>query len=198
MDKTPNYCLFLDMRTRRDSLARNRLISSLRLSPEEGVKMLARQEIEYRKEMAQFCSKFIGQQGDRLFSCSAGESGCVDAYGVYQMCMMLRHPQTVYDLKQGTLREAMTETFPLFRETRAINPDFLERCAHCFIKGMCEQCPAKSWTENGTLDTPVEYLCEVAHAQARFLGLLDDHERAWEIDLAVSRERLTHFVNSQA
>jgi hypothetical protein len=42
-------------------------------------------------------------------------------------------------------------------------------------------CPAKSWAEHGTLDTPVEYLCRVAHAQARDLGLLQDGERSWEV-----------------
>ena len=36
--------------------------------------------------------------------------------------------------------------------------------------------------EHGTLDTPVEYLCDVAHAQARYLGLLGADERAWEVE----------------
>jgi len=35
--------------------------------------------------------------------------------------------------------------------------------------------------EHGTLDTPVEYLCRVAHAQARNLGLLEKDEKAWEV-----------------
>ena len=41
--------------------------------------------------------------------------------------------------------------------------------------------PWKSWSENGTLDTQVEYLCQVAHTQARFLGLLSKSENAWEV-----------------
>jgi hypothetical protein len=28
----------------------------------------------------------------------------------------------------------------------------------------------------------VEYLCQVAHAQARYLGLLAEGERAWEVE----------------
>jgi hypothetical protein len=36
--------------------------------------------------------------------------------------------------------------------------------------------------EHGTLDTPVEYLCTVAHAQARYLGLITDNENAWEVE----------------
>jgi hypothetical protein len=35
--------------------------------------------------------------------------------------------------------------------------------------------------EHGTLDTPIAYLCEIAHAQAKQLGLLEENEKAWEI-----------------
>ncbi len=181
MDRGPSYSVFLDLRVRRDSPAKNRRIARLRISPEEGVALLARQGDGFRTEMAQFCSGFMGPPGDRLFSCGAGQAGCVDAYGSYQMCMLLRHPDMVYDLARGTLHEALTRVFPHFREARVENPAYLERCGGCFLKGLCEQCPGKSWAEHGTLDTPVEYLCQVAHAQARYLGLLAEGERAWEI-----------------
>ena len=36
--------------------------------------------------------------------------------------------------------------------------------------------------EHGTLDTPVDYLCHAAHAQARDLGLLKNGEKAWEVE----------------
>jgi radical SAM protein with 4Fe4S-binding SPASM domain len=196
MDRRPSYAVFLELRTRGDSPARNRLIRSLRFSPEEGVALATRDEYAYRRGMAQFSASFMRPQGDRLFSCGAGETGCVDAYGVYQMCMPLRHPDTVYDLKLGTLREALTEVFPQLRELRAANPDYLDRCARCFLKGLCEQCPGKSWSEHGTLDTPVEYLCQVAHAQARFLGLLDEAEWAWDVD--DWQARLQRLSNKEA
>ena len=41
--------------------------------------------------------------------------------------------------------------------------------------------------EHGTLDTPVEYYCAVAHARARDMGLLAPGERAWEISDASKR-----------
>jgi radical SAM protein with 4Fe4S-binding SPASM domain len=192
MDRRPGYSMFLDLRSRRDSAAKNRRIAGLRLSPEEGVALLARDEGEFRRSMAQFAAAFMAPQGDRLFACGAGQTGCVDAYGAYQMCMLLRHPATVYNLQKGTLREAVTRVFPRLRELRATNPAYLERCARCFLKGLCEQCPGKSWAEHGTLDTPVEYLCLVAHAQARHLGLLGEDERAWEI--ADWRARIDRLV----
>ena len=188
MDRDPGYAIYLSLRTRRDSPAKNRQIAALRFSPEAGVALEARNEEAYRRGMEEFNAKFTGPQGDRLFTCGAGEAGCVDAYGAYQMCMLLRHPDMVYDLKQGTLRGALTDVFPRFRELRATNPAYLNRCARCFLRGLCEQCPGKSWAEHGTLDTPVEYLCQVAHAQARFLGLLAEGERAW--DTADWRQRI--------
>jgi radical SAM protein with 4Fe4S-binding SPASM domain len=181
MDRPPSYSMFFDLRGRQDSADKNRQIAGLRVTPEQGIALLGRRRQTYLEEMAQFCSRFMGPPGDRLFTCGAGQGAAVDAYGTAQMCLMLRHPDTTYDLKPGSLQDALTDFFPRLRETRATNPDYLAHCAHCFLKGLCEQCPAKSWAEHGTLDTPVEYLCQVAHAQARDLGLLRGEERAWEV-----------------
>ena len=86
-------------------------------------------------------------------------------------------PEAVYDLKEGTLREALMDFFPKLRDMKANNPDYLDRCGCCFLHGLCEQCPGKSWMEHGTFDAPVEYLCRVAHAEAQNLGLLKEGER---------------------
>jgi radical SAM protein with 4Fe4S-binding SPASM domain len=94
---------------------------------------------------------------------------------------MLRSPDLSYDLHQGSLQDAIENFFPTVRELRAKNPEYLKRCAKCFLQGLCEQCPARSWAESGTLDTPVEYYCQVAHARARDLGLLKEGEVAWEV-----------------
>jgi MoaA/NifB/PqqE/SkfB family radical SAM enzyme len=213
VDQLLSYAMNFDLRARRDNPAKNRFIQTLRLTPDETVALLAR-DPNYIKSMREFCDKFMGPPGDKLFSCGAGHGICVDAYGHVQMCMLLRNPATVYDLRDGVgavpracpdvddhttgahkgspLQYALAEFFPRLREMRATNPEYLRRCARCFLKGLCEQCPAKSWTENGTLDTPVEYLCEVAHAQARYLGLLGADERAWEV--REWRERIAQFA----
>ncbi len=199
MHKKPGYSMNFDLRARRDNPAKNRLIQSLRLSPEETVAMLGR-NAGYIAEMRQFCAKFIGPPGDRLFNCGAGKGLTVDAYGRAQMCLQLRHPEAVCDLRcagemmagESPLRHVLTRVFPRWRERRAENPEYLRRCARCFLKGLCEQCPAKSWQEHGTLDTPVEYLCQVAHAQARHLGLIGMAENAWEV--VEWRERIARFT----
>jgi radical SAM protein with 4Fe4S-binding SPASM domain len=182
MDKPPSYSMLFDLRCRRDSEEKNSRIKRLRLSPEEGLKMLIRRKEDYFDDMKRFCSKFIRPSGEHLFSCGAGkEGGCVDAYGHFQLCMMLRHPATTYYLKNGSLEDALNNFFPKVRQMKANHQRYLDHCAYCFLKGLCEQCPAKSWMEHGNLDTPVEYLCKIAHTQAIYLGLLKDGERAWEV-----------------
>ena len=190
MDVLPTYAMFFDLRERRDSAAKNSRIRRLRVSPEEGLGILTRHPDSYRKEMSEFFENFLSPPGDRLFTCGIGP-GCVDAYGLFQPCLSLRHPDLTFDLKKGTLKEAVASGFPRLKEMKATNPLYLERCARCFLRGFCEQCPAKSWSEHGTLDTPVEYFCRVAHAQARFLGLLMENERAW--DVRNSEERIQNL-----
>jgi len=182
MSAQPSYAMFFNLRSRRDSAARNNMIRRLRLTPDEGLRFLARDPARLRTTQREFCQKFLGVPGDKLFSCGSGVGGgCVDAYGMLQPCMLLRHPAAVYDLQRGSLKDALTRFFPALRETRATNPDYLARCAHCFIKSLCDQCPAQSWMEHGTLDTPVQYFCDVAHAQARWLGLVGESESAWQV-----------------
>lgn len=180
MDKAPGHSMFFDLRNRRDDPEKNQLIESLRLTPEDGVAILTRDADRYQKGMVEFGRKFMRPPGDVLFGCGAGCGLSVDAYGRAQPCMGVRAPELTVDLAEKTLAQALDQ-FSTLREMRATNPEYLRRCARCFLKGLCEQCPAKSWAEHGTYDTPVEYLCDVAHAQARWLGWLSDGEKGWEV-----------------
>ncbi len=201
MDNRPDYSMFFDLRNRRDNEEKNALIKSIRLSPDEGLAILNRDAAKYHKEMECFAEKFMGPPGMNFFKCGAGKELCIDAYGFAQPCLQMRAPELTFNLKSlldrrdGSQKKsdnntssekinALTQAMDFFKnlsEMKATNSDYLHRCAVCFIKGLCEQCPAKSWAEHGTLDTPVEYLCKVAHAQARWLGWLKDGEKAWEI-----------------
>jgi radical SAM protein with 4Fe4S-binding SPASM domain len=195
MTKPPSYSMFFDMRVRRDSPAKNKQIARLRVSPEEGLAVLGRYRADYLEDSRAFCGKFMGPGGSKLFKCGAGINVNVDSYGVLQPCILLRHPDTVYDLKKGSLEDALTNFFPRIREWEATNAEYLAHCAKCFLKGLCEQCPAKSWMEHGTLDTPVEYICQVTHAQAADLGLIKPGEKGWEV--VDWKERLAKFSEAQ-
>lgn len=179
MEGAPSHSMFFDLRHRRDDPAKSQLIRSLRVSPEASLAVLTRDPARYRAEMAEFASRFMGPAGDRLFACGAGRTLCVDSYGRAQPCLTMRAPELTVDVLGSSLAGAL-ESFSGLGRLRAINPEYLRRCAVCPLHGLCEQCPAKSWTEHGTLDTPVEYLCEVAHAQAWSLGWLRSGENAWE------------------
>ncbi|MDD2336012.1 MAG: radical SAM protein [Geobacteraceae bacterium] len=194
MENMPVSSMNFDLRHRRDDPAKNARIAGLRATPAETLAAHARNP-RYLKDMVQFCDRFMGPPGDRLFTCGAGHGTCVDAYGRAQLCLSLRNAEAVVDLQEVTLKQALEEVFPAIRKIRATNPDYLRRCARCFLKGLCQQCPAKSWLEHGTLDTPVEYLCLVAHAEARYLGLLGEREHAWEVENW--QERVAGFVTAR-
>ncbi|MEW6670482.1 MAG: radical SAM protein [Thermodesulfobacteriota bacterium] len=182
LSDAPSPVLLFNLRGRRDSARKNAAIRKLRLPPEKAVAILARDETAYIANTLAFCSRFTAPPDAGLFRCGAGKGGgAVSADGFFQPCLLLRHPDTLYDLKTGSFNEALTRFFPEARKIKAAHPDYLKRCAHCFLKGLCEQCPARSWMEHGTLDTPVDYLCEFAHAQARRLGLLKENEDAWAV-----------------
>lgn len=176
-----SWVTLLDLHSRRDA-ARSAVIAGLRMDADEFVRLARRPGEAAVDEWRTFCGRAGRPRGDRLFNClPAGSSAAVDAYGRLQYCLGLRHPDTVYDLAAGSLREAVTDFLPRLRERRSTDPAYLERCGRCFLKGLCQQCPAKSWAEHGTLDTPVEYFCGIAHAQAVAAGLLERGEKAWTV-----------------
>ena len=185
----PSHVLLFDLRSRREGL-KNALISSLRTDADEFVRFSRRHGEEAVGEWRDLCARSGGGRGGRLFSClpSSG-SAAVDPYGQLQYCLSLRHPATVYNLAAGSLREAVTEFLPAVRDMRSAGRAYLERCGRCFLKGLCEQCPAKSWAEHGTLDTPVEYFCGIAHAQAVAAGLLEPGEKAWTVTDGAARTK---------
>lgn len=201
--RPPSYVMSLDLRNRRDGEEENARIQSLRMTPDDELAILTRDVVQYKQSMEEFASRFMGPSGDKLFSCGVGCSLCIDAYGLAQPCMGLRAPEWAVNLvsefqsmqegklvsdasalemdhKFAGIADALSRFSGLY-DLCATNPEYLRRCAKCFLKGLCEQCPAKSWTEHGTLDTPVEYLCEMAHAQARYIGWLGKDEYGWEV-----------------
>ncbi len=110
--------------------------------------------------------------GDSLFRCGAGNGSFTVGYdGKFRLCSSLCHPDTTYDLRHGSLREAWEQWVPHVRDMRGTNPTFLNKCRRCSIINLCMWCPAHAALETGALDGWVEYFCEVAHARAVALGV---------------------------
>ena len=85
---------------------------------------------------------------------------------------VLSHRET-YDVRQGSVREGW-DNFLL--QVRKQERKHLTKCMDCRIHSVCSMCPATGELENGDPESPVEFLCEVAHLRAIALGFeVPDH-----------------------
>ncbi len=144
---------------------------AVRLSPEEVVLLdlhwpkLAAE----RREAAQRDLKLSSASGqsDTVYSCGGGiNSFALDPYGHMSICV-LSHQDT-YDIRSGSVKEGW-ELF--LRKVRARERRRISKCVKCRIRSLCSMCPANGELENGDAESPVDFLCEVAHLRAMALGL---------------------------
>jgi radical SAM protein with 4Fe4S-binding SPASM domain len=149
---------------------RNGEIRSERLSPEE-ITALERSDPERLEALQKSCGKLIASDSsfpdcNHLFHCGAGiDNFNVSFDGLFRLCPSLWHPDCVYDLKKGNLKEAWQTFVPRVRGMRAKRREFLDNCLGCSIVNLCMWCPAHAHLEAGVMDTPIEYFCRVAHAR---------------------------------
>jgi radical SAM protein with 4Fe4S-binding SPASM domain len=154
---------------------KNQEIRSERLSPEEIVALEA-SDPERLEALRTSCGKLIASEafcpdGNRLFQCGAGNDSFTLGWdGLLRACSSLWHPDCVYDLKKGDLKEAWQSFIPQVREMRSTRREFLDRCLGCPIGNLCMWCPGRAHLETGGLDTPVDYYCRVAHARTKLFG----------------------------
>lgn len=154
---------------------RNAEIMAERLSPEEIV-MVERSDQERFDSLNKGCDKLINEgfcnnNCNHLFHCGAGNGSFSVSYtGKLRLCSSLWTPETLYDLRSGTVRDAWENHIPKVRDLRSKNPEFLEKCRRCPIINLCLWCPAHAYLEKGAMDAYAEYFCRVAHARAEALG----------------------------
>lgn len=137
-----------------------------RLSPQEVVdldmadpkRVQAWRDISHGSEMA--------AEPDDLLTCGAGlHSFHIDAFGQMFLCMDLRHPDFMYDLRNGTFKEGFYQFFPKVRARKRTKPH-LSSLEHT---NLCDACPAKNWMETGDPEVPAPYLLEIADLRASAL-----------------------------
>lgn len=164
---------FLHLRYDGDA-RRNREIMAQRLAPEEIV-ALEQADPERWPALEKACDQLIAPQVPRpncghLFLCGAGQgSFTVSPEGLFRLCDSLWHPNCIYDLRQGSLKEAWEELAPQVRQMHSRNPEYLENCRVCSFINLCLWCPAHAYLETGRLDAWVEYFCSLAKARAQAL-----------------------------
>jgi radical SAM protein with 4Fe4S-binding SPASM domain len=164
----------LHLRYDRDQ-ERNEEIQSERLSPEEIVALEA-SDPERFEALQKSCERLILSDSlapdcNHLFHCGAGNDNFNISYdGLFRLCASLWHPDCVYDLKKGNLKEAWQTFIPQVREMKSKRREFLDECLGCSIVNLCMWCPAYAHLETGAMDSPVDYFCRVAHARTELLG----------------------------
>jgi radical SAM protein with 4Fe4S-binding SPASM domain len=170
---TKDYFRFdpqLHLRFDRDE-ERNAGIREERLTPEEIVALEQADEARF-SALQKGCDTLINEEFthigcDHLFHCGAGNGSFNVSYdGKFRLCSSLWAPETMYDLRQGPLREAWEQLVPKVRDLRSQRREFLDLCRRCPIINLCLWCPAHSWLETGEMDTPIDYFCQVASARA--------------------------------
>jgi radical SAM protein with 4Fe4S-binding SPASM domain len=166
---------FLHLRYDGDEV-RNEEIRSERLTPREIVELEKADPARFR-EVEEKCSSrtglvLPGEGPVPIFWCGAGkESFSLSFDGKFRLCGSLNHPECVYDLRKGTLRDAWENLVPRVRSRTSAKKEFLEACPSCPVVSLCQWCPAVAHLESGELDLSVEFFCAIAHERARVIGL---------------------------
>jgi radical SAM protein with 4Fe4S-binding SPASM domain len=174
-ERTKDYYRFdplLNLRYDRDE-RRNAEIRAERLSAEEIVAIEAADE-DRSKALREVCERMAAVDGapgsDVLIRCGAGMySFAVGPDGTFRPCSAMWHPDTLFHLRSGTLREAWEQHVPRVRDLRGSPREFGAWCATCPHINLCLWCPAHAYLETGSLERHVDEFCVVARARAEAL-----------------------------
>jgi radical SAM protein with 4Fe4S-binding SPASM domain len=120
----------------------------------------------------QFCDLYHGpvhlpSEDDHLYHCAAGlHSFSIDPQGRMSSCVLSN--RDTWDLRRGSFRDGWSEFLLKVYERKTTRET---KCSHCHIKAMCGMCPANGELESGDPESPVDFLCHVAHLRASVLGV---------------------------
>jgi radical SAM protein with 4Fe4S-binding SPASM domain len=164
LEQLRNIAEGLGKRFRYDSTIWPRLDGSLdpqnyQLSLEEKIEL----EFEDDGVLQEWLTLFNKHQGKTMragmvYNCSAGlRSFHIDSRGYMSMCTAARKPS--YDLKVMPFHEAWENLGKLRHKTRQLATP----CSTCTLNDLCNQCPGWSQAVHGDDETPVDFLCQLAH-----------------------------------
>jgi radical SAM protein with 4Fe4S-binding SPASM domain len=178
---------------------------AVRLSPEECVTF----DLEDPRRLAEwrlFHERFSSiepavEHRDEVYQCGGGANAfAINPYGGMSVCVLSQHD--LYDLRRGSFRDGWERFLGRVRERKVTR---LTKCVACGLKAMCGMCPANGELDSGDPESPVDFLCQVAHLRAHALGFgVEPHgrceycpggERHGEVMHAVAR--LREHPNSQ-
>jgi radical SAM protein with 4Fe4S-binding SPASM domain len=144
---------------------------AVRLSPEEVVALdlhapkgageyrrLAERDLQSPPNLA---------ENDSVYFCGGGMNGfAINAYGEMGICVISQ--QETFDIREHGLKEVWNHSLHELRQRKRTR---VTKCKDCRIQSLCGMCPANGELENGDRESPVSFLCQVAHLRAVAVGV---------------------------
>jgi radical SAM protein with 4Fe4S-binding SPASM domain len=142
---------------------------AVRLTPEEVVALdmaSPKTANEYRNLAERSVTETITSV-DTLYVCGGGlNSFAINALGEVGICVLSQ--QETFGIRDAGLRTVWENSLLGLRQRKRTQ---VTKCAECRIKLLCGMCPANGEMESGDRESPVDFLCQVAHLRAEVVGL---------------------------
>lgn len=105
-------------------------------------------------------------QGNTVYFCGGGmNSFAINAYGEVGICVISQ--QETFGIREAGVKAVWEQSL---RELRMRKRTRATKCVNCRIQSLCGMCPANGELENGDRESPVSFLCNVAHLRAAVIG----------------------------
>jgi radical SAM protein with 4Fe4S-binding SPASM domain len=143
----------------------------VRLTPEDAVALdlhEPRRRTEFLKLLDRDFAIPAGDlRTDDVYLCGGGVTSCaIDPYGQMSICV-LSHQES-YDWRSGSFSAGWNDFLGRVRSKKKTRET---KCDRCRLHSICSMCAANGELEKGDAESPVEFLCEVAHLRAMALGV---------------------------
>jgi radical SAM protein with 4Fe4S-binding SPASM domain len=106
-------------------------------------------------------------QVETVYFCGGGmNSFAINAYGEIGICVISQ--QETFTVRGSGVRQVWEDSLLHLRQRKRTQ---ITKCTQCQIQALCGMCPANGELENGERETPVDFLCHVAHLRAAVIGV---------------------------
>ncbi len=104
---------------------------------------------------------------DTIYFCGGGVGGfALNAYGEMGICVISQ--QDTFSVRDIGVMRVWEGSLAELRDRKRTR---VTKCVKCRIQSLCGMCPANGEMENGDKESPVEFLCQVAHLRAAVIGV---------------------------